>query len=174
MSYARPNLFAITATRQRGAAMAISLIMLLLLTIIGLTATQTTTMQERMAGNARERDMAFQYAEAALRQGEIYLTEVSVGPFLSSTNSDGLYFEKPAGQTDWWDLNTTWASDGSGAETGSVGNAQFIVEELSSVATSGGSLEAGVPGISKFFRVTARGVGDAGTAVVLLQSTFKR
>ncbi len=157
---------------QTGAALAISLIMLLLLTIIGVTAMQSTTMQERMAGNARDRDTAFQYAEAALRDGETYLTAVSVGPFSTTKTNTGLYLAKSSG-TDWWDDSATWASDGSGSRAGNVGNSQYIVEELAT-ATSSGSLEVGTVGTSKYFRVTARGIGDSGNAIVMLQSTFKR
>ncbi|TCK05937.1 pilus assembly PilX family protein [Marinobacterium mangrovicola] len=55
---------------ESGAALIVALIMLLLITIIGVSAMQTTTMEERMAGNLRDRHVAFQAAEAALRQGE--------------------------------------------------------------------------------------------------------
>ena len=55
---------------QSGAVLAISLIILLLLTIIGLTATQVTGLEEKMAGNLRDRNLAFQAAETALRAGE--------------------------------------------------------------------------------------------------------
>ncbi len=53
-----------------GAELIVALIMLLLITIVGVSAMQTTTMEEKMAGNLRDRHIAFQAAEAALRQGE--------------------------------------------------------------------------------------------------------
>ncbi len=157
---------------QAGAALAISLIMLLLLTIIGITAMQSTTMQEQMAGNARERNSAFQFTEAALREGENDLTSASIGPFSSTTTSTGLYLSKTSG-TDWWDLSTTWASSGSVA--GALGDSNYIIEQLPPVSASGGSLEAGLPGLTLYYRVTARGtIGATGTAVVMLQSTYRR
>jgi len=55
---------------QGGAALMFSLIFLLLLTIIGLTAMQSSTLQERMAGNTRDTNLAFQAAELGLRAGE--------------------------------------------------------------------------------------------------------
>ncbi|SEG76871.1 pilus assembly PilX family protein [Marinobacterium lutimaris] len=55
---------------ESGAALIVALIMLLLITIVGVSAMQTTTMEEKMAGNLRDRHVAFQAAEAALRQGE--------------------------------------------------------------------------------------------------------
>jgi len=44
--------------------------MLLLLTIIGAAAMRDTNLQERMAGNMRDHNLAFQAAEAALRFAE--------------------------------------------------------------------------------------------------------
>ncbi len=57
-------------SRQRGAVLLVSLIMLLLLTIIGAAAMRDTNLQERMAGNMRDHSLAFQAAEAALRFAE--------------------------------------------------------------------------------------------------------
>ncbi len=61
---------ALPRNNQRGAILIIALIMLLLLTIIGLSSMRGTSLQESMAGNLRDSNLAFQAAEAALRQGE--------------------------------------------------------------------------------------------------------
>ena len=53
-----------------GAVLLVSLAMLLLLTLIGLAGMRMVQLEERMAGNLRDRQMAFQAAEAALRAGE--------------------------------------------------------------------------------------------------------
>ena len=55
---------------QSGAVLIISLIMLLLLMLIGTTSMQSTSLEEKMAGNSRDQNLAFQSAEAALRAGE--------------------------------------------------------------------------------------------------------
>ena len=52
---------------ESGAVLVVSLIMLLLLTLIGVTAMQTTSLEEKMAGNLRDKNLAFQAAESALR-----------------------------------------------------------------------------------------------------------
>lgn len=57
-------------SQQRGAVLLVSLIMLLLLTILGAAAMRDTNLQERMAGNMRDHNLAFQAAEAALRFAE--------------------------------------------------------------------------------------------------------
>lgn len=59
--------------RQKGAALVISLMFLLVLTIIGIASVSTTSLQERMANNTREQNLAFMAAEAALRDGEAWL-----------------------------------------------------------------------------------------------------
>jgi type IV pilus assembly protein PilX len=48
----------------------VSLIFLLLLTLLGVSAMQNATMQEKMSGSVMVRNQSFQYAEAALRLGE--------------------------------------------------------------------------------------------------------
>ncbi|HEY5758074.1 MAG TPA: PilX N-terminal domain-containing pilus assembly protein, partial [Steroidobacter sp.] len=53
-------------TRQHGAALVISLLLLLIMTLLGLGASQSTRLQERMAGNQRDQELALQAAEAAL------------------------------------------------------------------------------------------------------------
>ena len=58
------------AYRERGAALFISLMFLIILTLIGLSAANVGIMQERMAGNVRETNVAFQGAEATLRNIE--------------------------------------------------------------------------------------------------------
>lgn len=57
-------------SQQQGAVLLVALIMLLLLTIIGAAAMRDTNLQERMAGNMRDHNLAFQAAEAALRFAE--------------------------------------------------------------------------------------------------------
>jgi len=56
---------------QQGATLAIVLIFLVLVTLVGVTAMTTTTMEERMAGNLKDRNLAFQAAEAGLRDAKL-------------------------------------------------------------------------------------------------------
>lgn len=58
------------AGSQAGAALVMGLIFLVILTLLGVTAMQTSAMEERMSGNARDRNIALQAAEAALRDAE--------------------------------------------------------------------------------------------------------
>lgn len=81
---------------QRGAVLFIALIMLLLLTLIGITAMQVTLLQERMAGGFRVQHQAFQQTEGTLKNTRQDLNDAanSSGPLyysadatLSSTNA---------------------------------------------------------------------------------------
>lgn len=56
--------------RERGAVLVIALIMLLLLTMLGVSGMRNSTMEERMAGNLKEQYRALQVAEEALRLAE--------------------------------------------------------------------------------------------------------
>ena len=64
--------------QQRGAALVVSLIMLLLMTLVGVTAMQVTTVQERMVSNSRDLNVAFQAAETALKRGEDYIKQIQM------------------------------------------------------------------------------------------------
>ncbi|MGH8378438.1 MAG: PilX N-terminal domain-containing pilus assembly protein, partial [Gammaproteobacteria bacterium] len=54
-------------TSQQGFVLIVALILLLVLTLLGLAAASSTSLEQRMASNARNRDLAFQSAEAGLR-----------------------------------------------------------------------------------------------------------
>jgi len=55
---------------ERGVVLLVALVMLLLVTVLGLTSARMLTMEERMAANSFDRNLAFQAAETALREGE--------------------------------------------------------------------------------------------------------
>jgi type IV pilus assembly protein PilX len=63
---------------QSGVTLIISLVLLLLLTLIAVSSMKTTGLQEKMAGNDRDRSLAFQAAEAALLAGELKIESVRV------------------------------------------------------------------------------------------------
>ena len=55
--------------QQRGAALVVGLLMLVALTLIGVTTMGMSSMELRMAGNAQNKSNAFQAAEAGLEVG---------------------------------------------------------------------------------------------------------
>lgn len=59
--------------QEKGMALFVSLIFLLLLTVVGVVAMQGASLQEKMAGNTGFKNESFQSAEALLRLGEAYI-----------------------------------------------------------------------------------------------------
>lgn len=159
--------------KQRGSALFISLMLLIVMTLIGVTAMQTTVMQERMAGNVRDNNLAFQAAEAALRDGEEFLRGATL-PNFNGTN--GLYQLDLEYPPLWADID--WDDDGrvyGNTLDGVAATPRYIIEELPAVVLPGESLAADEPAPeAAFFRVTARGVGGSDVSIVILQSTFRR
>ena len=92
------SIIALPIDNQRGATLIIALIMLLLLTIIGLSSMRGPSLQESMAGNMRDSHLALQAAEAALRQGENVVNKkfmTNTLDALSSTPLAGTYNKFP-------------------------------------------------------------------------------
>ena len=69
--------------KQQGAVLAVSLIMLLVMTLLGISSLQGTTIEEKMAGNLMDRIRSFEAAESALREGEQQLA-VATAPSVSA------------------------------------------------------------------------------------------
>ena len=65
--------------RQRGAALYVALVFLVLLALIGVAGMQVAVLQERMSANYRATNVAFQRAEAVARTQEV-LIETALGP----------------------------------------------------------------------------------------------
>jgi type IV pilus assembly protein PilX len=61
--------------RQRGAVLIFGLIVLLVVTMIGISGQQGAVLQEKLVGNMRQNSLALQAAEAALQAGLSYVAE---------------------------------------------------------------------------------------------------
>ena len=66
----RPQPAAPGASRQRGAALVVGMVILALVTLLGMSSLGTSVLERRMADNARDRVRAFEAAETALRACE--------------------------------------------------------------------------------------------------------
>ncbi len=58
---------------QQGVILVVGLVILLVVTMLGISGQQSTVLQERLAGNLRQNTMALQAAEAGLQVGLAYL-----------------------------------------------------------------------------------------------------
>lgn len=164
---------------QRGAVLIVSLMILVILTLLGITAMQTTTFQEKMAGNMRSRELSFQAAEAALRQGEAFLEGAGLLDFKATLNAKGLYQAPTVGMDPWWSTIDWDSSDSVPFDqdiAGTVARPRYIIEDLGVAQTSSvKNIAAGTPlPQTRIYRITARGVGGTAGVVVILQSTYVR
>lgn len=62
---------------QRGAALLVTLVLVALVTLLAISASQATRLQQQLATNEATRQIAFQAAEAALRSAEHVITSAS-------------------------------------------------------------------------------------------------
>lgn len=169
------------AKAQQGAVLIIGLIMLLLLTIIGISSIRGTDLQERMAGNARDHNVAFQAAEAAVRSGESYLSGTSIGPYSSGVG----YHEDLTGpnspvfwaKADWNSKSVKLADNSLKAVSDQP---SYAIEQLK-VSISPGNYGSGIDQRSldsmaekEVYRVTGRGLGSTENSEALIQTTFIR
>ena len=76
---------------EHGVVLLVALVMLLLVTVLGLASVRMLTMEERMAANSFDRNLAFQAAETALREGEALADFQSL-----AANGPNAGFQNPA------------------------------------------------------------------------------
>lgn len=166
---------------QQGAALVVVLMLLVIITILGVASMRSAIMQERMAANVTSRSMAFQVAEAGLRQAEVIARDGTV-TFPAAGCLGGRCGDAS------WDVAGFWANGNAGYQTGtavSIGNVsiapRFVIENYgrTSVTGSGTStcIDLSKPcfsGVSQsVYRITSYAATPNG-AEVILQSIYRR
>jgi len=171
-----------TAQRQTGAALMVSLMILLVLTLIGVTSMSTTILEEKMAGGLRNQNLAFQAAEAALRAGEIWIgAQNQIPNAVASCDTPpcqvmelGSLGDLTTHDDAWWGLNAREYGAEDTQEIDEVfADPRFIVE-IRTTADRTGSLARGIAPTREnlYYRLTARGTGGNATTEVILQSHY--
>lgn len=177
--------------RQGGAALVIALIFLVVMALIGLSASNVTFLEERMAGNMRDRELAFQTAEAALAYARQNwkaaplnysgtLTNPATNTATTGVCDHPIALGNPAhpaaglrhidldcgNDQAYWNAHN-WANDSIQLPAGSVVTApgqdrpRFLIERLANTGA--------LPNICQHLRVTARGIGAQDATIVILQ-----
>lgn len=171
---------ALDARRSRGAALVVGLIFLVLLMLIGVTAFNVATQEERMAGNSRDRLRALEAAESALRYCEGLLGNV-IAPQFTSTGTNGYYSTSALAQEVWTQPGFSWTGSGTvvvpTSLSGLAQQPRCVIERLDGapVAPSGYSIRAELPQLTgTAYRITARGVGANTNTTTLVQSYYIR
>ncbi len=94
---------------QGGAVLFVSLMLLVIFTLLGLAAMQVTVLQERMSGNFRTINLAFQNAEGQVRASEtVFARAYANGTSLPADNESCVPFD-----VDAWARPTTLPAAGT-------------------------------------------------------------
>jgi type IV pilus assembly protein PilX len=146
-----------TYDTQRGMALLVSLVFLLLLTLIGLSSMQSATLQEKMAGSVALRNQSFQSAEAALRVGESTVQKdsyalpvcsgiIQCAPPSESSSITAAGFNATSG--------VTWIASGNG------------FYGVQNIGDSRGAVNVPINTQATLYRVTAVGIAGHSRSVV--------
>jgi type IV pilus assembly protein PilX len=148
---------------QRGMALLVSLVFLLLLTLIGLSSMQSANLQEKMAGSVSLRNQSFQTAEAALRVGE---SAVQLDTYALAVCSGTTQCAPPAESSV---VNAAGLNFTSGVTWIATGNGFYGVQNIGTTLTA-----VNVPSNTSatLYRVTA--VGIAGTSRSVVESVYAK
>ena len=178
--------------QQRGVVLFVALILLLILSLLGVTAARMQTTEERMARNEDNRQIGAQAAEAALRAAEAGLTSGVYTPSEFAANTNGFYELNPAtGSVLQGPPALNWSAAGAAitypdpanpmpALTSLPAAAQspkYVIESLPAVAMPGDSITqvqyaAPVSPVT-VYRVTANATGADSSSTTILQSIFR-
>jgi type IV pilus assembly protein PilX len=166
--------------RQNGATLVVSLLILLVLTVLGLASMQMTRLEERMAGNSRDVNLAFQGAEAGLRDAEESLRILTARPTTCVATPCNVWrkdFLPPdlRDQTSaWWTTNANeYGVAGTQEVTEVTRDPLIVVEDLGFVPDSL-AVGHGPPEGRNFYKITADSTGASDTAEAVLESTYTR
>lgn len=173
--------------RQQGATLIIVVTMLVLITLIVLAGARSVTQQNSMASNARERDLAFQAAEAALRDAEaripvFHANFAGAGLIVSNTTADiteratAAYWTNTYG---WYNaagvVNSAVSIQSATAVAGVDEQPRYVVERLPNGPAAGNC-----PGQTYYrYRVTtiaggaSTGTRKSAESRVILQAEFR-
>ncbi|MDQ7091093.1 MAG: PilX N-terminal domain-containing pilus assembly protein [Methylococcales bacterium] len=166
-----------TLKNQSGVVLVVSLIMLVLLSLIGITGTQVTGLEEKMANNNRDKNLAFQAAEAALRAGEIKIESKTTTEEFAATTENGL-LSKDESVPDHFNSNT-WTDNDSFSFDANLDQVniqpRYFIKytgdhEVPCINTASYGQPCSV--IISYFTVTSKGTGAQDTSEAYLRLNY--
>ncbi|WP_052064110.1 pilus assembly PilX family protein [Acidihalobacter prosperus] len=166
-----------THARERGFALVVSLLILVILTLLGVSMFGNVGLQERMAGNTREKNRAFAAAQTALQYAQWWLTQganATQGVVCNNAPSPSAPIRVCSNQlssatTVPWTTASTYQPQSGVMTFSSSGGVntynsapQFYIQYIGPGIGTGGSL----------YRITAWGSGGNANAVAVVQSVY--
>ncbi|MBS0193216.1 MAG: pilus assembly protein [Proteobacteria bacterium] len=171
---------------QQGAALMVVLVLLVIMTLLGLASLRGALMGQRMSANTYDRNLSFQGAEAALREGEAVLATAPAATAFQNGCPSGLCSQPTAtsGTPDRW-MNPSFAGWFSvtdpvllGALPSAAGTPQYFIEYMG-LAPNWPGCDQEIPMhpncLTPRYRVTARNANPAlagDRAMVVLQTNY--
>ena len=166
---------------QRGLSLVTTLLFMVAALMLGVSVLSVNVMQERTIGNTKDRDLALQAAEAALRDAELDL-KANVSGFTFKDDCEAGLCTPPSQRAAPSSLSVeqvagfSWNSGkAASAFPGVNAQARYVIEKVGDLGTpSGESMKLGVAPTSAGtgYRITARAVGSRPETVVILQSMY--
>lgn len=176
MSALKPQPNFASLRRQNGAVLIVGLIMMFVMTLISVSSISSSVLETQMSTNYRDRQVAFQAAEVALRRGERLTSNHLLKSEYSTACTNGLCLadlQDSTNYSQYWLDPTIWSTAGKHityAVAGTGTDAKIIIEFMGK-KVSDWSIGAQVTD-SNIFRITALGYGRSANSRVMLQSTF--
>lgn len=167
--------------RQKGAVLAVSLIILLVLTLVVMSSTQSIVLQERMTSAVRDGHVSLAVAEAAVADAESFIeSRTNLDDFdgsngyYSLSNSPADFFDDD--DIDWTDSSkwqTSSAIDGVTAQYIIVdfGIIEVPTEDLSGINMMGYGQTTGGGDVNAF-QIVSRATGKSGTAERMIMTYY--
>lgn len=165
--------------KSQGAILPVSLLLLFVITLIGVSSTQVTQMQEKMSANLQDKILSFNAAESGLAAGEAWILGQLTQPisYASCPSFPCIRNEYEnidfATQPDsWWNANST----ALGVDLTDVySQPRYVIEFVQFVPDS---LEIGSSTTSNrgvyYYQLTSKGVGASANSVTIIQSALAR
>ena len=159
-----------TSHQQRGLALIMSLVILLILTLLGVTSMNTSNLQMLMTSNSQYQTSALNSAEEIMQSAQDAVNaHIASG---SATQPTGYYFIGANAENEIDLSSFNW----DGANVGAVGSAKYIIEYTGDTTINAASLawrqSQGIAGDTvSVFRITARAPASRG-AMRYVQTVF--
>ncbi|WP_045826164.1 pilus assembly PilX family protein [Teredinibacter turnerae] len=166
------------AKNQQGATLAVTLVLLLIVSVLGISAVQSSLVEEKMSGNLRDKHIAFEAAESALTVAEAWLDERENYPTPTAAGTNRVWNFGSPGNSEWWHSNPVswWTNNAINAPTNTLQQAapRYIIEERA-FTQRGENLTIGTGAVRQgkyYYQVTSRGNGGSANTQVHLRTTF--
>ncbi|HWX26262.1 MAG TPA: PilX N-terminal domain-containing pilus assembly protein [Steroidobacteraceae bacterium] len=174
---------------QRGVVLVSSLLLLLVVTIMALSMFRSFGIQEKIAGNMREKQRALQAAESAQQYAEVWLisnaatsapvvcaAQLNANAAQGQICSNKLWQVVPSVTTLPWQIaganvGVTYVPPTMTVAAASASNANaYFGAPIFYISDAGASFDPNVPG--EVYQIDAAGYGGNGNTVAVVESTY--